>query len=156
MRWSVRANHGGGWQFRLCPAHETLDEACFQKTPVPFAGDSKMMMSNGSMLPLKSTFVTEGTMPAGSTWQMVPIPMTRGGPDLHDMGYQFARKKLMLSLSIRLRCCLSHPTTCQHFSALLRPDPAEDPGPGDLFGGVDQQHHHVRYAARAPRASRRV
>lgn len=72
VRWSVRANHGGGWQFRLCPAHETLDEACFQRTPVPFAGDSKMMMSNGSMLPLKSTFVTEGTMPAGSTWQMLP------------------------------------------------------------------------------------
>ena len=127
---------------------------------MPFAGNSRMMMSNGTMLNLTSTFVggkgTTNTKPEGSVWQMLPIPMTRGGPDLHDMGYQFPRKKLLLSLSIRLRCCLSHPTTCQHSSALLRPDPAEDPGPGDLFGGVDQQHHHVRYAARAARASRRV
>ena len=83
VRWSVRANHGGGWQFRLCPAHETLDEACFQRTPVPFAGDSKMMMSNGSMLPLKSTFVTEGTMPAGSTWQMLPIVRATQPPTTH-------------------------------------------------------------------------
>ena len=43
----------------------------------------------GTMLNLTSTFVTDGTLPAGSAWQMLPIPMTRGGPDLHDMGYQF-------------------------------------------------------------------
>ena len=90
--WSVRANHGGGWQFRLCPLESKLDEECFQKTPVPFgkrppnapvacavqifsdrllvitAGNSRMMMSNGTMLDLTSTFVTEGTMPKGSTW----------------------------------------------------------------------------------------
>ena len=69
--WSVRANHGGGWQFRLCPLGTKLTEECFQKTPVPFAGNSKMMMSNGTMLALNSTFVSEGTMPAGSTWQML-------------------------------------------------------------------------------------
>jgi hypothetical protein len=37
-----------------------------------------MMMSNGSMLNLTSTFVSTGTSPEGSTWQMLPIPMTRG------------------------------------------------------------------------------
>ena len=37
---------GGGWQFRLCPAGSTLDEECFQKTPVPFARNSAMMMSS--------------------------------------------------------------------------------------------------------------
>jgi hypothetical protein len=52
-------------------------------------GNSKMMMSNGTMLPLRSTFVTEGTQPEGSAWQMLPIPMTRGGPDLREIGYQF-------------------------------------------------------------------
>ena len=61
-RWSVRANHGGGWQFRLCPLGSELTEACFQKTPMPFAGDSRMMMSNGTMLNLSSTFVSEGTL----------------------------------------------------------------------------------------------
>jgi hypothetical protein len=77
--WSVRANHGGGWQFRLCPLGSEHSEACFQKIPVPFAGNSRMMMSNGTMLNLTSTFVSEGTLPKGSTWQMLPIPMTRGG-----------------------------------------------------------------------------
>jgi hypothetical protein len=83
---------GGGWQYRLCPLGSELTEACFQQTPMPFAGNSKMMMSNGTMLPLNSTFVSEGTLPTGSTWQMLPIPMTRGvkagrwGPD----GYPFA------------------------------------------------------------------
>ena len=33
------------------------------------------------MLDLKSTFVTEGTSPEGSAWQMLPIPMTRGVVD---------------------------------------------------------------------------
>ena len=42
---------------------------------MPFAGDSKLMMSNGKMLNLTSVFVSEGTVPAGSTWQMMPIPM---------------------------------------------------------------------------------
>jgi hypothetical protein len=28
-RWSVRANHGGGWQFRLCPLGSELTEECF-------------------------------------------------------------------------------------------------------------------------------
>ena len=88
--WSIRANHGGGWQFRLCKLGEELTEACFQQTPMPFAGNSKMMMSNGTMLPLNSTFVSEGTLPAGSTWQMLPIPMTRGGDHLQTMGYPFA------------------------------------------------------------------
>ena len=36
-----------------------------------------MMMSNGTMLDVQSTFVKEGTWPAGSTWQMLPIPMQR-------------------------------------------------------------------------------
>lgn len=32
--WSVRANHGGGWQFRLCPSSSALTEECFQQTYV--------------------------------------------------------------------------------------------------------------------------
>ena len=46
--WSVRANHGGGWQFRLCPLGSELTEACFQRTPMPFARDSRLMLSNGA------------------------------------------------------------------------------------------------------------
>ena len=73
--WNVRANHGGGYQYRLCPLGSEHTEECFHKAPMPFAGNSKLMMSNGSMLPLESVFVSEGTIPANSTWQMMPIPM---------------------------------------------------------------------------------
>ena len=72
--WSLRANHGGGYQYRLCPLNSELTEACMQETPVPFAENSKLMLGNGTMMTLNSTFVSEGTLPAGSTWQMNPIP----------------------------------------------------------------------------------
>merc|ERR1711865_912441 len=51
-----------------------MGEACFQETPVPFAGNSSLMLSNGTKITLNSTFVSEGTLPVGSTWQMNPIP----------------------------------------------------------------------------------
>ena len=72
--WSLRANHGGGYQYRLCPLHSELTEDCFQQTPMPFAGPSKLTLGNGTNMTLNSTFVSEGTLPAGSTWQMNPIP----------------------------------------------------------------------------------
>lgn len=39
-----------------------------------FAGDSSLMLGNGTVIKLNSTFVSEGTLPVGSTWQMNPIP----------------------------------------------------------------------------------
>jgi hypothetical protein len=72
--WSLRANHGGGYQYRLCPLHSELTEECFQQTPMPFAGDSKLMLGNGTLMTLNSTFVSEGVLPEGSTWQLNPIP----------------------------------------------------------------------------------
>lgn len=72
--WSLRANHGGGYQYRLCPLSSELTEECFQQTPMPFAGNSRLMLGNGTMIPLHSTFVTEGTLPVGGTWQRNPIP----------------------------------------------------------------------------------
>ena len=43
---------------------------------MPFADDSSLMLSNGTMVKVRSTFVSEGTQPVGSTWQMLPIPDT--------------------------------------------------------------------------------
>ena len=77
---SFRAVHGGGYQFRLCPLESNLTEACFQQTPMPFVGNSKLMISNGSMVELDSVDVTNGTLPAGGTWRMLGIPMMRGFP----------------------------------------------------------------------------
>jgi hypothetical protein len=53
-----------------------LTEACFQETPMAFADDSSLMLSNGTMIKVKSTFVSEGTLPAGAAWQMLAIPDT--------------------------------------------------------------------------------
>ena len=60
---------------------------------MPFAGNSSLMLSNGTKIELNSTFVSEGTLPKGSTWQMNPIPGyvihsggTKGG------GWEYCKK----------------------------------------------------------------
>ena len=86
--WSVRNNHGGGYQYRLCPLPQgnftDLTEACFQEHPLEFEQDEQaIVFPNGTMLKLEShqtTFVSEGTLPEGSTWAMMPMPPTLLGP----------------------------------------------------------------------------
>ena len=36
VTWQIENHHGGGYQYRLCPASEPLTEACFQRTPLAF------------------------------------------------------------------------------------------------------------------------
>lgn len=75
--WQVTANHGGGYQYRLCPLTEALTEDCFMTMPVPFAGKTFLEWGYGSELPrleINGTFVSEGTVPEGSTWAANPIP----------------------------------------------------------------------------------
>jgi len=48
--WSVRANHGGGYQYRLCPAEAALTEACFREIAVGFAGKTSLLWGDGSRL----------------------------------------------------------------------------------------------------------
>merc|ERR1712046_302330 len=75
VSWGIRYNHGGGYQYRLCPLGENLTEACFQKTPLEFDQTKQYLQwNNGTKYPIKGTFVSEGTTPAGSTWAMNPIP----------------------------------------------------------------------------------
>ena len=69
---SFRTNHGGGYQFRLCPA-DNLTKACFQQTPMPFVGNSKLMIADGSIIDVESVDVSTGTLPVGSTWRMLAI-----------------------------------------------------------------------------------
>jgi len=38
--WGIRYNHGGGYQYRLCPLSEPLTEECFQRHPLTFKGSS--------------------------------------------------------------------------------------------------------------------
>jgi len=81
VTWQIRNNHGGGYQYRLCPASEPLTEACFQKYPLEFVQEKQaIVFSNGTQLPIHGTFTNEGTTPEGSTWSLNPIPATWLGP----------------------------------------------------------------------------
>ena len=74
--FTINANHGGGYQWRLCPASEPLSEACFQRHPIPFAGRQQLQFKhNATAFDITPTYVTEGTRPHGSTWARNPIPI---------------------------------------------------------------------------------
>merc|ERR1711871_97191 len=83
----MRTNHGGGYQWRILGADEPLTEENFQKTPLAFAGKPSLRWNghNGRQLWFNGTYVSEGTVPAGSTWAMNPLPRT-------DSAYYTARK----------------------------------------------------------------
>eukprot|EP00908_Phaeocystis_cordata_P011195 Transcript_22036.p1 GENE.Transcript_22036~~Transcript_22036.p1 ORF type:complete len:376 (-),score=51.43 Transcript_22036:118-1245(-) len=75
VSWGIRYNHGGGYQYRICPADQPLTEACFQRTPLAFDRTKQALQwNNGTRWPIAGTWVDTGTLPAGSTWAMNPIP----------------------------------------------------------------------------------
>ena len=45
MAWSIVANHGGGYQYRLCPKNAKLTEECFQKTVLRYSGDQQWVQT---------------------------------------------------------------------------------------------------------------
>ena len=63
--WYVRANHGGGYSYRLCKYKPGVNvtEACFQQTPLDFLPSSRLVWMNGTSLDFKPTLLTEGTTP---------------------------------------------------------------------------------------------
>ena len=87
VSWQIRNNHGGGYQYRLCPAAEPLSEACFQRTPLAFERHrQRLALADGSFVAINGTFVDEGTTPAGSTWAALPLPATWLGPRCRGEG----------------------------------------------------------------------
>jgi len=93
--WQIHANHGGGYQYRLCPINEPLTEECFQKYPLDFVQEKQaVVFTNGTRIPIQGTFVNEGTLPAGSTWAMNPIPPTWLGPRCVGTGCKPGEDKL--------------------------------------------------------------
>jgi len=85
--FSISANHGGGYQWRLCKVSDGVSEACFQKTPLAFAGDKSALQYKPTTyygveytiprveVPLVKT--SEGTFPKHSEWARVPVPSCR-------------------------------------------------------------------------------
>merc|ERR1711988_1738430 len=86
VAWGITANHGGGYQYRLCRLRnkginitEQVSEECFQQTPLEFVGDKQwIQFGNGvegdKMVEIPAVRVTEGVLPEGSTWTRNPIP----------------------------------------------------------------------------------
>ena len=71
---SVRANHGGGYSYRLCPSNRPLTEACLQEMPLNFSGISWLEFRNGSRVEIPGTYLSAGTTPPNSMWALVPFP----------------------------------------------------------------------------------
>jgi len=86
--WSMAANHGGGYSYRLCQRPEDGDlmkatEECFQRTPLDFVGNRSWMVytkgeHKGRRYEIDATHTTEGTWPRGSMWARNPIPNMGG------------------------------------------------------------------------------
>ena len=58
----------------MCPRNDTLNENCFQKIPLEFVGLQSFIWGDGVQIYFNGTYVSEGTLPKGSTWAMNPIP----------------------------------------------------------------------------------
>ena len=75
VAWGITANHGGGYQYRLCSKDEPLTEACFQRHVLPFVGGTQTLRwADGAEVTINATRVSAGTTPAGSVWTKNPIP----------------------------------------------------------------------------------
>jgi hypothetical protein len=75
--WSMHANHGGGYSYRLCNKKETISEECFQRTVLNMSGDTQTYQiedDESTRVEIPRVSVTEGTYPPGSMWARVPIP----------------------------------------------------------------------------------
>jgi len=100
VAWGLTANHGGGYQYRLCRVpkatpNNTLEatEECFQQTPLEFVGDKQWIQfgdgvdaKNRTEIP--AVRVTEGVLPKGSTWTRNPIPGCNDIPRLGGHNHQ--------------------------------------------------------------------
>merc|ERR1712216_56374 len=43
VEWTSVANHGGGYQYSLCPADSSLTEDCFHRLPLEFASNKQIL-----------------------------------------------------------------------------------------------------------------
>lgn len=79
LAYGVEANHGGGYQYRLCPkpaSNMELTEQCFTQMPLTL-GDKAWIQFHGdrsNRTEFKPLRTTEGTYPAGSQWSRNAIP----------------------------------------------------------------------------------
>jgi len=89
VAWSMRANHGGGYSWRLCPRStiiSDMDEKCFQRQQLDFVGNISWIQYGETAVPrgranrtaIPAVRVSEGTFPKGSMWTRNPVPECSG------------------------------------------------------------------------------
>ena len=78
VRFQQAANHGGGYQYRYCPATSSLTEACFASHPLAFADEKHTIRyANASNdVEIHATIVKTG---GGKGWMKWPLPNYSGG-----------------------------------------------------------------------------
>lgn len=76
VEWAMAANHGGGYQWRLCPKGQESSEDCFASSPLDFASNSTFLsfLRTGDRVEIPAVRVTVGTFPENSEWRKNPIP----------------------------------------------------------------------------------
>jgi len=55
VSWSLYANHGGGYAYRLCPKSSKLTEECFQQNHLQFVGNKSWIQYAGESVRTRAT-----------------------------------------------------------------------------------------------------
>lgn len=95
IAFSISANHGGGYTYRICPVNSDLSEACFQQNVLEFTGATQEIIDvTGKVVAeIPAIRTNSKTFPVGSTWTRNPVPTEKnasapipGLPDLWGRG----------------------------------------------------------------------
>jgi hypothetical protein len=82
VSFSMVVNHGGGYQYRLCPKDGSMDEACFEAGALDFATSTskiRFVDSSRDTLTIQAVDVGgpgDGTVvnPPNKAWRRIPVP----------------------------------------------------------------------------------
>lgn len=87
VAWQLWANHGGGYQYRLCKKGSPLGltERCFQQTPLIPANNISYLQygdDKSTRKEFQAVRVSEGVWPKGSVWTRNPVAYAAGHTDI--------------------------------------------------------------------------
>jgi len=72
VAWAISANHGGGYQYRLCKKSDGVSEECFQKTQLKFSGNTSFIVDHNGVI--EKEFPMTKVVIGGNEWARDPIP----------------------------------------------------------------------------------
>lgn len=79
VAWAIVANHGGGYQYRLCKKGDAQTEECFQRTPLQFVGNHHALQYTeaGDFPPLAPTLPANATPASFPPNKAFPVPVDK-------------------------------------------------------------------------------